>query len=59
VHGSPIITLLVSLTKFSISSAAEPTGYRGHERSSPGRPSMDMGIPPRPMAPTVVPPIVR
>ena len=29
------------------------------ERSSSGRPSMDMGIPPRPMAPTLVPPIVR
>jgi hypothetical protein len=29
------------------------------ERSSSGRPSIDMGIPPRPIAPTVTPPIVR
>jgi hypothetical protein len=29
------------------------------ERSSSGRPSIDMGIPPRPIAPTATPPIVR
>jgi hypothetical protein len=29
------------------------------ERASSGRPSIDMGIPPRPIAPTFMPPIVR
>src|SRR5580693_6639736 len=43
----------------SVTPASSAAWIVAIERSSPGRPSIDMGIAPRPIAPTVMPPIVR